>query len=179
MTERADILNNQAILFAREGQYSEAIACLRRAIHIDRNNYLPWYNLGITYRDSGDMVEALNAFRNAFHICPRKEDVAETLAVHLLNMHMMDEAFKVVEDGLDFHPTSERLWNVRGVLQFNCDEYDLAADSFEMAVTIDPYYADALFNLRDTYVELHKHKAAAIIDIRLKEIQGKKHEKNI
>lgn len=115
-------------------------------------------------------MEALEAFRNAFRISPQKEDVAEALAVHLMNMHMMDEAFKVVEDGLDYHPTSERLWNVMGVLQFNCDEYDLASDSFEMAVTIDPYYADALFNLRDTYTELHRHKAAAIIDARLKEI---------
>jgi len=174
MKERADILNNQAILFARDGQYSDAIACLRRAIHIDRNNYLPWYNLGITYRDAGEMGEALDAFRIAFRISPAKEDVAETLAVHLLNMHMVDEAFKVVEDGLDFHPASEHLWNVMGVLQFNCDEYALAADSFEMAVTIDPYYADALYNLRDTYVELHKAKAAAIIEMRLRELEGKK-----
>lgn len=174
MKERADVLNNQAILFARDGQYSDAIACLRRAIHIDRNNYLPWYNLGITYRDAGDMTEALKAFKIAFHISPSKEDVAETLAVHLMNMHMIDEGFKVVEDGLDFHPASERLWNVMGVLQFNADEYDLAADSFEMAVTIDPYYADALYNLRDTYIELHKTRSAAIIEARLLELEGKK-----
>lgn len=170
MIERADTLNNQAILFAREGHFSEAIAFLRRAIHIDRTNYLPWYNLAITYRDSGDMIQALEAFKNAFSICPQKEDVAEALAVHLLKMHMMDEAMKVIDDGLDYHPTSERLWNVRGVIQFNCDLFDLAAECFEMAVSIDPYYEDALFNLRDTYRELHRHKAAVIIDLRLKEI---------
>lgn len=171
MTERADLLNNQAILFARDGQYNDAIACLRRAIHIDRTNYLPWYNLGITYRDAGNVMEALESFRNAFRICPQKEDVAETLAVHLLNLHMPDDAMKVVEEGLDFHPASEKLWNVMGVIQFNCSEFDLAADSFEMAVTIDPYYGDALYNLRDTYLELHKSKAAAIIDGRLKDLK--------
>jgi len=170
MIERADKLNNQAILLAKDGQFTDAIACLRRAIHIDRNNYLVWYNLGITYRDAGDMMEALKALRNAFRISPQREDVAETLAVHLLNMHMMDEAFNVCQDGLDFHPTSEKLWNVMGVLHFNNDDYSHAAESFEMAVTLDPYYADALLNLRDTYIELHNAKAAAVIEMRAKDL---------
>ncbi|MCQ2573374.1 MAG: tetratricopeptide repeat protein [Treponema sp.] len=173
MIERADTLNNQAILLAKDGQFSDAIACLRRAIHIDRNNSLVWYNLGITYRDAGDMMEALTALRNAFRISPQKEDVVESLSVLLLNMHMIDEAFKVCQDGLDFHPMSERLWNLMGVLQFNNDDYAAAAENFEMAVTINPYYSDALYNLRDAYSELKNVKAAVIINERIQELEGK------
>lgn len=172
MKERADILNNQAILLAKDGHFSDAIACFRRAIHIDRNNYLVWFNLGITYRDAGEMMEALNAFRNAFRISPQREDVVETLAVHLLNMHMIDEAFEVCQDGLDFHPVSGKLWNLCGVLHFNSSEYELASESFEMAVTIDPYYSDALYNLRDTYMELKNLQAAGIIERRIIELEG-------
>lgn len=170
MLERADTLNNQAILLAKDGQYTDAIACLRRAIHIDRNNYLVWYNLGITYRDAGEMMEALKALRIAMKISPQREDVAETLSVHLLNMHMMDEAFSVCQDGLDFHPLSEKLWNVMGVLHFNNNDYKSASESFEMAITLDPYYADALLNLRDTYNELNQKSAAEIIQLKLWEM---------
>ena len=174
MTERADVLNNQAILLAKDGQYNDAIACLRRAIHIDRTNYLVWFNLGITYRDSGNMMEALAAFRNAFRISPQREDVVETLSIHLLKMHMADEAFQVCQDGLDFNPTSEKLWNVMGVLNFNMDDFSSAAECFEMAVTINPYSFDALYNLRDTYLELNNVKAAGILEGRIRELEGTK-----
>lgn len=174
MTERADVLNNQAILLARDGQFTDAIACLRRAIHIDRTNYLVWYNLGITYRDAGDLMEALEALRNAVRISPEKEDVVETISVLCMQLHMMDEAFAYCQDGLDFHPLSERLWNLMGVLQFNSDDLDCAAESFEMAITINPYYLDALYNLFDTYTSQNNTKAADIIQQRIKELKGKR-----
>ena len=43
MTERADKLNNHAIILAADGEYTEAIACFKRAIIIQRDNYLLWY----------------------------------------------------------------------------------------------------------------------------------------
>ena len=61
MLERSDTLNNQAIILASDGAYTEAIACFKRAIVIDKNNYLLWFNLGVTYRDAGKLEEAENA----------------------------------------------------------------------------------------------------------------------
>ena len=55
MLERSDTLNNQAILLASDGAYNEAIACFKRAIVIDKENYLLWFNLGVTYRDAGNL----------------------------------------------------------------------------------------------------------------------------
>ena len=68
MIERADTLNNQAILLASDGAYSEAIACFKRAIVIDKNNYLLWFNLGVTYRDAGNLVDAENSLETAYRI---------------------------------------------------------------------------------------------------------------
>ena len=36
MQERADRLNNQAITFASDGAFTEAIACFKRAITLDQ-----------------------------------------------------------------------------------------------------------------------------------------------
>ena len=38
MIERSDTLNNQAIILASDGAYTEAIACFKRAIIIDKEN---------------------------------------------------------------------------------------------------------------------------------------------
>ena len=80
MLERSDSLNNQAILLASDGAYNEAIACFKRAIIIDKENYLLWFNLGVTYRDAGNLTEAENALETAYRMAPEKEDVAETFA---------------------------------------------------------------------------------------------------
>ena len=80
MRERADKLNNHAIILASDGEHTEAIACFKRAILIERNNYLLWYNLGITYRDSGDMENARSSLEKAHQIAPEKQDVLETLS---------------------------------------------------------------------------------------------------
>ena len=58
MIESCEKLNNQAINLAASGDFEEAIACLKRAITIEKENYLLWFNLGITYRDAGDLQKA-------------------------------------------------------------------------------------------------------------------------
>ena len=61
MTEDPSNLNTQAIELANRGSYVEAIACFKRAITMDRNNPLLWYNLGVTYRDANHLHHAKNA----------------------------------------------------------------------------------------------------------------------
>ncbi len=154
MKESPDILNNQALEFASKGEYKEAIACFQRAIEIERFNYMLWYNLGITYRDSGQMQAAKEALEQAYKINDTDQDVLETLALVNFNLGDYEEALRCCNEGLLFGVTNARLWNMAGVIYFNTNKYDLACEAFEHAVTINPYYYDALYNLRDTYDEL-------------------------
>ena len=66
MIERSDVLNNQAISLASEGNFKDAIACFKRAIFIEKENHLLWYNLGITYRDAGDLSNAKKSLETAY-----------------------------------------------------------------------------------------------------------------
>ena len=49
---------------AKEENFKDAIACFKRALVIEKENYLLWYNLGITYRDAGDLRKA----KDSLHI---------------------------------------------------------------------------------------------------------------
>ena len=56
--------------------------------------------------------------------------------------------------GLDTNEANPHFWNLMGVINFQKKDFKEAANFFEQAVYINPYYEDALINLRDTYEEL-------------------------
>ncbi|MDR3311736.1 MAG: tetratricopeptide repeat protein [Spirochaetaceae bacterium] len=170
MYEDSEKLNIRAIEFASSGKFIEAIACFKRAITIDAMNYLLWYNLGITYRDAGDLRKAKDALECAYRLTEGDEEIIETLALVCFTLADFDEAFDYYSEALDINDANARCWNNMGVLFFNRNDYLAACDAFERAVCISPYYYDALFNLRDTYHELGNRIGAAECVRRLSEL---------
>lgn len=171
MTEQIDKLNNQAIQLAAKGQYEESIACLKRAITIDKNNYLLWFNLGVTYRDAGMLEEAEFALKASYTLEPMNEDVIETYATICLNLKKYDKATDICQEGLDINPLFYHLWNILGVVEFQNKNYSNAAEYFEQAVSIYPYYLDALYNLKDTYAELKNKKGQHECQLKINELE--------
>ena len=171
MIENAASLNTQAIELASSGQYKEAIACLKRAISIEKYNYLLWFNLGITYRDAGNLSAAKEALVNAHEIADDDDEVIETLALICLNQGCTEEAMAYCLEGLSKNSQNAHLWNTLGVIYFNTNDFHLACEAFENAVTINSYYYDALFNLRDTYDELGNKAGYQMCVEQMKNIQ--------
>jgi tetratricopeptide (TPR) repeat protein len=152
--EDSNILNSRAIECASTGEYPEAIACFKRALTLDSCNYLLWYNLGVTYQDTGELAEAKGALRKAYEFsCGEELEVTEALAMVCFTCGDDDEAFQYYGECLTLDDHNPSVWNNLGVLHFNRNEYGEACDAFENAVYLNPYYYDALFNLRDTYRE--------------------------
>ena len=156
MNERSDLLNNEAIKLSHSGLYTEAIACFKRAITIDKENYLLWFNLGLTFREAGLLKKALMAFEKARELPDgdKNEDVTEALAVTYFDTGDYDSALETCENGLEENSMNPQFWNTRGAIYFNQGNLTEAQESFEAAVIINPYFAEALYNLRDTYKEL-------------------------
>ena len=171
MVENVATLNTQAIEFAERGQYFEAIACLKRAISIEKYNHLLWYNLGITYRDAGQLAEAKSALLKAHEIEDDDDEVIETLALVCFNMGCNEEALSYCLEGLAKNSQNAHLWNTIGVIYFNQNDFPMAQEAFENAVTINSYYYDALFNLRDTYEELGNKAGYQMCVEQMKNIQ--------
>ena len=171
MIERSDKLNNQAILLASDGSYQEAIACFKRAIVIDKENSLLWYNLGVTYRDAGNLVEAEKSLATAFMISPENMDIEETYATICLMQKDLESVREICVEGRDYNPLHSHLFNLLGVVEFQSENYDEAAEYFEEAVHINPYYLDALYNLKDTYSMLNNKKGEYEVEQKIKEIE--------
>ena len=170
MTEDPSNLNTQAIELANRGSYVEAIACFKRAITMDRNNPLLWYNLGVTYRDANHLHHAKNALLTAYNLEPDDQDILETLAHVCFLLGESEEALGFCAHGLEQNIRNAHLWNNSGVVYFNQGDFESACEAFEHAVTIDPNYYDALYNLRDTYEQLGNKTAAKECTARIKTI---------
>ncbi|AEE16164.1 tetratricopeptide repeat protein [Treponema brennaborense] len=173
MKESPEMLNTRAIEFASRGEYPEAIACFKRALTMEHQNYLLWYNLGVTYRDAGKLLQAKDAVLTAFKMEPDDEEVLESLAHICFMLNEQDEALTFCAAGLALNRKNAHLWNNSGVIYFTRAEYDSACEAFEQAVTVDPTYYDALYNLRDTYKELGNKAGAEECTRRLKDLPCK------
>lgn len=176
MRESADKLNNQAIELTTQGSFSEAVACYKRALTLEKDNYLLWFNLGVTYQKQGDTAGAKHAFKAAFDLNCCDEEVIEQLSITCLEQSNFEEALEYCQLGLDQNPLNANLWNTLGVIFFNREEYEAASEAFERAVSINPYYYDALFNLRDTYSELKNAAGEAECAERLSKLKAPEEE---
>ncbi len=156
MNERPDLLNDEAIKLSRSGLYDEAIACFKRALLIEKENHLIWFNLGLTFRDAGMLEDAVDALEKARSIpeSDGNEDLMEALAVTYFDLGNFDMALEVCNEGLEINESNAQLWNTAGAVFFNQGNFTDAQESFEAAVILNPYYPEALYNLRDTYREL-------------------------
>lgn len=171
MLETAERLNNQAILLAQDGSFTEAIACFARALTLEKDNSLLWFNLALTYRDAGQLNKAEESLKKAYQLSPDHPDIIQELALILYNEEKLDESLAYCQHGLLQCPEDFHLWNTRGVVLFNKGLYEDACDSFENAVILHPYFYDALYNLRDTYEELHNEAGVAMCNLRMSEIK--------
>ncbi|MCI1208300.1 MAG: tetratricopeptide repeat protein [Treponema sp.] len=172
MFEDVEILNTQAIELAAKGDFQDAIACFKRALSMETKNYLLWFNLGVTYRDAGDLEKAIAAVKTAHRINEKDQEVIETLGVLSYNIGNNEEAMKYCKEGLELNRKNPHIWNTIGVIFFNKGDYEQAGNAFEQAVTLNPYYYDALFNLRDTYDELGNATGKQECSLRMKELSS-------
>lgn len=171
MQENSKSLNNQAIVFAQNGEYQEAIACLKRAITVEKSNTLLYFNLAITYRDAGDINSAINTMEYAYRLNPEDEEIIECLANLYYATGNNETALNYAISGLEINSMNPHFWNMAGVVYFSVSSFDDAAEFFEHAVFLSPNYYDAIYNLRDTYVELNNKAGVEECSRKLNELE--------
>ncbi len=154
MLECATELNNQAVEYAMHGNFDDAIACLKRAVIVEKENFILWYNLALTYRDSGDYENAIYYCKQAFVLNPDSMEVITTLTnLYFANGDLIS-ARAYCTAGCMMDESNPEIWNLAGVIAFSERSYECAAVAFQHAVELNPFFYEALYNLRDTYETL-------------------------
>jgi tetratricopeptide (TPR) repeat protein len=149
---------------------SDAIPLFRKALILEPQNPLLWLNLGIAQHKSGEYDEAEKSFCFSRAIDDDNAEAWSALGLLSYEQEHYEEAEYYYSGALERNDSSSRCWNNFGVLYFTQGDYSEARNCFERAVSLDPYYWDALFNLRDVCEGLGDTRAATEFGRRLKEL---------
>ena len=171
--ETASFLNDSGIALTEANRPNEAIPLFRRALVIEPENPLLWFNLGIAQQKTGEYEEAIESFHRAIMIDDNLAGAWVSIGLIYYEMEHFELAEECYKSALIRDKNDPKTWNNLGVLYFTGGNFEDARLSFEEAVHLSPHYSDALINLRDTCRELGDYRAAAEFERALSGFQVK------
>ena len=131
--------------------YEQSISMLRRLDGISRELAAGYNNLGFSYRNMDDYVNATENLRKAVNIMGTLSDRSDGMVVSLRNyamlifsndgnatraLSLLDEAYRIrAQIGLKHHYTA-MIQCARGRVQLSLEQFHRAAESFEEGVDI-------------------------------------------
>ena len=144
-------VNKSARLDFKEGRYAEAEAGFLRYLHFRPRSISCLCNLGILKIAMKNYSDAENFLEKALAL-----DHTSGLANYLLGRtyfleNRLDEALVKLEQGVKYDPKNAKAQNCLGVVSSKKGLVNRAEQAFDSAVSIDPNYGDAHFNLAVLY----------------------------
>ena len=134
---------NMGAAFLKLNDFENALKFARHAVDLDPKSATAWSNLGVAFDSKQDYVEAENCYRKAIELDSDKTEIAEALAINLVNQKRISEAQSVVTSILKIRP-SATLHKRMGTLYFIDRKYEDALVEFDTALKLDPSFFTAL-----------------------------------
>ena len=159
-----------------QGNLEEAIANYRRAIEIDPQYTNAYNSLGNALRAQGNLEEAIASYRRAIELDPQYTSAYSNLGIALRNQGNLEEAIANYRIALSLpdqsgtpasaHAVTYNSWGLALKEQGNLRE---AIANFQRAIDLDPDYARAQNNLRETQrlLAVRLNPQPSIVDDRL------------
>jgi tetratricopeptide (TPR) repeat protein len=101
-------LNNQGIALAQQNEWAKAEAAYKRAIELDPNVAMYYYNLGNLYTKWRHPQQALAALNKAKALAPRNMAVRQNLGYTMCQFNLFSDAVTEFREMLDMDPH----WNM-------------------------------------------------------------------
>ena len=138
---------NLGITFGQQGQFDEAVTCLRRAIAL-RPDYPDAYNnLGIALQKQGRLDEAVSCYRRLIALHPDHADAHNNLGFVLGQQKRPEEAEACHRKAIALRPNHPEAYNNLGIVLRQRGQLDEAAACYRKTIEIKPNYPDAHSNL--------------------------------
>jgi tetratricopeptide (TPR) repeat protein len=138
----------------REGQYAAAVPQLEKAARRNPSSAGAQANLGHAYMEMGDAARATTALQRASDLAPTDPRPLELLGRQFLKLGRLDDARRTLADAQRRAPDSARIMTARALVEQRAADPAAAQQLLLRALSAQPDYAPALYNLaclnRDT-----------------------------
>lgn len=118
---------------------------------IVKDNHLVHYNLGIAYREKGNLPAAIDHLRKAGKMRPDLANVQNNLGVALMERGEWEDAEKAFSRAIQLQPDHAGAYNNIAMILYHKKDYEAAQKYFLRAVALRPDYANAHYRLALIY----------------------------
>ncbi len=122
----------------REGKTDDAIALYRQSFSIDDTLVSACYNLGLAYKEKGDILRARDAFAASVSIEPDMIDARYMLAVTHRNLHATQRAISELNTVLSMDRNYSKAHLLLGITYRERRQRELARRHFSEFVRLEP-----------------------------------------
>lgn len=164
-------LNIGASSFAL-GQFKDAVDAYRQAVKLDENNADAQYALGLSLGKLGRTEEEILAYKRSLAIKPYSPNVMEQLGLAYFKLKRYAEAAAVF-DQLKIYRPDARIYNYLGESLFEIEKYTESIEAFNNALSFNPNFEQARFNLGRAYLKIGDRNSA---QMQLEILQASKSE---
>lgn len=146
---------------ARQGEYSQALQYLHRAVDLHPEFAKAHAALGTVYLQLGDFPASEKALTHALHIAPDLVPAASNLALLYARTERFDDAIRVYQDLIQKHPESLQIWLGIASAYQQADRFEAAIEAYQESLKRSANHTAAMSNLASCY-EAVKQEAQAI-----------------
>lgn len=129
------------------GSAENAVILLKQAVELEPDNASAHCNLALALWRSGEFIEAKHGFEKAASLAKTDPRPLEFLSAMLIKLGDWEEARSALDKACRRAPHDAGILNSMGVVEFRDGDPGLATVFFKQALSHNPRYAPALFNL--------------------------------
>ena len=150
-TARAQILNNIARLYLKNGFYEKAVWEYQKALGMDPELVAAHNGLGIAYTMLEKYSEAVTAQRKALELQPNLAKASAGLGLVYLRQNQTESALEHYQHAVASDPQFLEAHLKIGTILLKQKRYAEAIDTYEASATLDPDNAEIYHNLGICY----------------------------
>jgi len=171
----AEALDAVARLYQRFRNSKDAIRCWQRSIELDPDRGAAAHAaIAAVAFDTGDLEAAVEHYGSAVQQDPASSTYPVNLGEVLINQGKPEEAVRVLEQDLKFHPYSGPAAALLGQAYLQLHQYDRARQHLESSVRMSPGYPAAYHSLATACAQLGEEQKAQEYRKKFQELQSHK-----
>jgi len=127
--------------------WENSITLFKHSISVTAENPIAFYNLGIAYRQKGDLTAAIENFKKAAQLSPDLAHIQNNLGVALIEKGDFPNALNAFGKVIELQPGHAGAHNNIAMILYRQNKFEAAREHFLAAVKLRPDYANAHYHL--------------------------------
>lgn len=152
-----NLVERLGVSYAEIGKFEQALGYLEQIKPVHMNSDVK-FELAFTYFSLKDYQKAIETFEDLRDSDPQYSSLYPYLADSLVNQKRVDEALKVIQEGISIDQFNEKIWQKAGQIALMAGEDELSLHYLKKGQEIAPDDMEILTLLSDRYVSHQRHR---------------------